>query len=920
MSNPKELITEFKTAPWKSQEEADLFVVRCQVLKENHLKQLINHLAERPEGLNAFQMQMLNYTLSKMVVERNSLDLGVAVIDAIKEADETTLNTFGYILVATNNPEWHPRLFQHFKNKRDTVRRMVQKVLSKAGGRVILTLIQQHYKETYPSRIEMIDTLAKIAGHHAIELFEEMLKVVEREEKTRILNLLSDEAYMKADKEKAGKAITSVLKDKDPMLRVRAVNALGRLGDQRYTEAISELLFDENPRVVLEVIGALGLIKGKEAVDALQDMTYHSNPQILSATVKALGDIGSDDSIAPLVRLLEHDNIMVRNQASEQLTLLGNAGKIDLARMLVVMMRSPNVNVRRTVVEMISKLEDKDGSLWWKLIRYLRDEDWWVRERVTEVLLQISGPQILGHVIKLLDDQSEIVRRYAVEVLIKLKDKRGLGPLAKAAIQDTDWWVRERAVEALGEMGSPEVGPVLLKILDEPDYQWVCVEALGKLKVAQAIPKLGQFLYQGDPDFRLAVIQALKQIGHPDIVPYLKPLLQDIHKDIRQAAADILGKFNLTMDIGAVEKQVRESLSFLDSMLEFVKKQGATDLYVMADARPSMRRLDKVLPISEKHLAATECEKILLAILSEQKREEFMEKLDVDTSYESQNEHYRFRVNVYRNHTGVNGVFRVINDQILTFDKLGIPEKVLELCNYPSGLVLVSGPSGSGKSTTLIALIDHINRTKPHHIVTMEDPIEYIHEHKQCLVNQREIGAHTHSFEKALRSVLREDPDVILIGEMRDKVTIEFAITAAETGHLVFGTLHTISAPKTIDRIIDVFNPHQQQQVRVMISESLRGVVCQQLLTRKDGKGRVLALEIMFNNDAVGNMIRQGKNFQIESVIATSLDQGMRLMDRDLYDLVQKGVVDPKEAFLKANDKKIFEPFFQGDELQQLLV
>ncbi len=487
-------------------------------------------------------------------------------------------------------------------------------------------------------------------------------------------------------------------------------------------------------------------------------------------------------------------------------------------------------------------------------------------------------------------------------------------------MQDEDWWVRERAIEALGEIGDASVTPVLLKVLDNPDYQWVCAVALGKLQAQEAIPHLGNLLYQGEIDFRLAIIEALVEINHPDVVNYLKPLLQDMNKDIRLAVTHALQKFNFKVDTTVMEEQIRESLGLLDGMLEYVKREGATDLYIVAGSPPCMRKMDRVLPITEKVLSPEETEKIIFATLTDAKLEEFKLTSDLDSSYESQNEHFRFRVNVYRQQGGINAVFRVISDEALAFEELGLPENVLELTNYHSGLVIVAGPSGCGKSTTLTALIDYINKNRSHHIITVEDPIEYIHEHKTCLVNQRELGAHTHSFNRALRSVLREDPDVLLIGEMRDKETIEFAITAAETGHLVFATLHTISAPKTIDRIIDIFPPHQQQQIRVMISESLRGVICQQLLNRLDGKGRVLALELMLNNDAVGNMIKQAKNYQIESVITTSLDQGMRLMDRDLYDLAQNKIVDPKEAFMKANDKKMFEPFFESEELETMII
>ncbi|MCK5913534.1 MAG: PilT/PilU family type 4a pilus ATPase, partial [Desulfuromusa sp.] len=258
-------------------------------------------------------------------------------------------------------------------------------------------------------------------------------------------------------------------------------------------------------------------------------------------------------------------------------------------------------------------------------------------------------------------------------------------------------------------------------------------------------------------------------------------------------------------------------------------------------------------------------------------------------------------------HRGIAGVFRLIPSEILTAEELNLPEGVLKMTRFNKGLVLVTGPTGSGKSTTLAAMIDLINRTRKEHILTLEDPLEFIHENKLSLLNQRQIGTHSESFASALKAALREDPDIILVGEMRDLETIQLAMSAAETGHLVFGTLHTNSAPKTIDRIIDVFPKDAQEQVRSMLSESLKGVVCQQLLRTADGKGRVAALEIMLGNAAVGNLIREGKTFQIPSIIQTAKGEGMQLMDSHLMELLNAEKVTAEEAHRCAVDKRVFE-------------
>ncbi|HBT83603.1 MAG TPA: type IV pili twitching motility protein PilT, partial [Desulfuromonas sp.] len=267
------------------------------------------------------------------------------------------------------------------------------------------------------------------------------------------------------------------------------------------------------------------------------------------------------------------------------------------------------------------------------------------------------------------------------------------------------------------------------------------------------------------------------------------------------------------------------------------------------------------------------------------------------------------RGNIMMQYRGIAAVFRIIPSKILSADELGLPEGVRRMTNFKKGMVLVTGPTGSGKSTTLAGMIDLINSTRKEHILTFEDPLEFIHENKLSLMNQRQIGQHTDSFASALRAALREDPDVILVGEMRDLTTIQLAMSAAETGHLVFGTLHTSTAAKTVDRIIDVFPTDQQEQVRAMLSESLKGVVCQQLLKTADGKGRVAALEIMLGTPAIGNLIREGKTFQIPSIMQTGRKDGMQLMDQHILDLLKTKKVSPEEAYRCCQDKRQFEQY-----------
>jgi twitching motility protein PilT len=351
----------------------------------------------------------------------------------------------------------------------------------------------------------------------------------------------------------------------------------------------------------------------------------------------------------------------------------------------------------------------------------------------------------------------------------------------------------------------------------------------------------------------------------------------------------------------------------IDALFKLMADKGASDLHLSTGAPPIFRLRGEMERQNFKVLQHDELKAILFEILTEKQRAVFEEKHDLDFAYSVPGV-ARFRGNMLMQHRGIAAVFRIIPTKILSADDLNLPEGVRKLTTLKKGLVLVTGPTGSGKSTTLAAMIDLINSTRQEHILTLEDPLEFIHENKMSLFNQRQIGEHSESFASALRAALREDPDVILVGEMRDLETISLAMSAAETGHLVFGTLHTMSAAKTVDRIVDVFPKDAQEQVRAVLSDSLKGVICQQLLKTADGKGRAAALEIMIGNPAIGNLIREGKTFQIPSIMQTGRRDGMQLMDQHILDLLKTKKISPEEAYRCCQDKKQFEQYLPPPE------
>ncbi len=344
-------------------------------------------------------------------------------------------------------------------------------------------------------------------------------------------------------------------------------------------------------------------------------------------------------------------------------------------------------------------------------------------------------------------------------------------------------------------------------------------------------------------------------------------------------------------------------LSHVDHYLTVGKESGASDIHLSVNSPPIWRRYGLLEPIWQQAqpLSPEHTEQLAAGFLTPEQLEQLAKRGDVDFAYATSIG--RFRASVVRQRTGCNIVFRIISDTVRSMDELGLPEQLKLLTQFHNGLVLVTGSVGSGKSTTLAALVDEINRNRQDHIITLEDPIEYIIPSRGCHVTQREVHTHTKSFANALRGALREDPDVIMVGEMRDLETISLAITASEAGHLVLGTLHTSNAARTLDRLLDVFPTDQRDQIRIMVSESLRGIVSQQLVPRADGTGRALAIEILTNTPAVGNVIREAKTFMLPGIIQTGKKLGMKLMDDSLQELFLAGTITAEEAVYRAEDK-----------------
>jgi twitching motility protein PilT len=851
-------------------------------------------------------------TLAERVIDKT---LFLSYVRALRGADGQIQALLAPLVPRVNNVEGHAELCSLLRESDGGLRRTVAGILKQVGGTTVFqTLTGWCADAGFPGRLEAMDVLISIGRQVAIPALSSVLAVGNISEKMRVLQLLGDAELMVKDLKGAIKAIVPALQDPNERIAIQAVLSFSAAcSEDDYFEYIVPVLDSSNLNMVKAAVEGLKSFSSPRVIDILE-RKLHAGPHVIRLAVLATAEAIGNDQVLPLVvSALNLNKIDVRTRAGEVLTTLALAGKVDLARTILWLLRSKDVNVRRMAVDISKKVGDPTGELAPKLLRYLRDEDWWVRERVMDALVSMAGRQLTRHLVGYLQDPSDIVRRYAVDALLRLKDPAALGALVRAAQSDADWWVRERAIEASAAMGDKRVVPYLLDLLSHtPELQRSCVEALQALKAVEAASPIAGLLAEADTDMRLVLIACLAALDDANQAPALMPLLQDGDPRVRKAARELLSHWKVAAAQEAGGEKA--ALSLLERLLLTLAEQEGDDLILAGGLRPTMKKMGHVMPLANHIFSGEEVEAIITPHLTPPQQKDLEALRDVDFSVELKTEALRFRANVFRQMPGLSAVFRIVKDRIPVLEDLGLPPVVKTFAELKNGLVLVGGPTGAGKSTTLAGIIDHINRTSSRHIVTLEDPIEVMHKQKKCLINQRELGTHTHSFENALRATLRQDPDVILVGEMRDLATVQFAITASETGHLVLGTLHTVSVDTSVDRLVSLFPPGQQPQVRALLADTLRAVMCQYLIKRKDGQGRAIAVEIMINNEAVANLIRKGKTFQIPSVIATAKDAGMQSMDSDLERLFRAGVISADDAYMKAANKKNFELVIAGPD------
>ncbi len=765
--------------------------------------------------------------------------------------------------------------------------------------RALMAHIRKHRRG---ARGEDLELLCRLAPPLGVQLAAELFNDFTPDERIAACRALG---YCPADL--AGPVLTNILSDLSGEVRLTAAEALGQLQYRSASDRIADMLSTEDPKQVDRVVKVLSSLGDDRSELHMVRLLTNADARIRLRAIRTLSQVGGREALAPLIAMVNDRNSGLRQQSTEALSaIIQRYAPPVMARSLELMCaRSPGV--AGAMQEILRQLPPRDIVP--RLMAAFGHVSWNVRELSAERMCRLWSVDLTPFFYRFLHDPEPSLRRFGVDMLCRLEVGRDAIAQLVPLLGDPDWWVRERAVEALGRSNDRSLVPRLVDLLtSDPALICITAAALGNLGDPEALAPLLQAFETASSDGQVAVVQALSRLEGDRSYDILQGLCARAEPDVRWAITEALTR----MQLGRANRDA--GTPALDRLLLFTQERGGTDLFVPCDGPPMVRKNGKLVPALNRALTPDQSQTLIFQILTEEQRRQFELHNDLDFGYEIPHRG-RFRANVYRQRNGITAVFRVIPSRIPSPEELGLPAVCYALAEIRQGLILVTGAAGSGKSTTLAALIDHINSKRACHVITLEHPIEFIHHSNMALVTQREIGVHAHSYAGALRATLREDPDVIMVGELKDYETVSMAITAAETGHVVFGTLNTQGAVRAVDRLVNFFGGDEQAQVRTMLADTLRGVLSQQLVWRKDGAGRVAALEVLLGDYRVAKLIRDNKSYQLPNVMAVAIGSGMQTMDQSLMHLVEHDQIAPEEAWRKAQDRKLFRRFFDEGEL-----
>ncbi len=915
-----ELVQTVRAADWRSADEVQALAASSEP-NAAEILQVLDLLLHKGLATDAERHALRRQAFAGLVRRLPDEALFRPFVRALKLAPADVRGVIGELLPRVAGQCDPAELLDLLRAPQPELRATAARALGDIGGRHVVNGAMQLLNERgFVGLRDALEVLAKCGGGALIAACERLLSSGgEPADRALAARALGDAKVAARAPPAVTRALTMALRDPSEIVVATAMASLAQVASEAdYLASALPFIDGRSTRVASAAIEGLKRF-ASERIAAVLERKLKSGPNALRfAVLAACEAAGSDALLGPIVSALGHSHLAVRNRASEAMSALARSGRVEVGRSLVWLLRSRDVNVRRMAADVLRSVPDPHGELWPKVVSSLRDDDWWVRERVMDALLDLAGRGLSRYMVAWLGDPSDVVRRFALTVLLRLKDPDTIGALVHCALHDRDWWAREKALEVIAEFRDVRAVPTVVEIMQRtPELQLACITALRRIDLTSAALHVLPLTTSPDADVRLAVLHLVEELNDPAHSDVAARLGEDADPGVQRLARAVFLRFSVLHEgpdpvpgvplADGTEEPVLCDTTPLDVLLARVVLDGGDDLILASDRPAFMKVHGGITQITELPIAAQRAGALLTSLLSTSSASLLAHKQDVDFSYVVKATGARFRVNLFRQRGGLSAVFHAVRGTVPAIEQLGLPAIVPSWCNCKNGLVIIAGPTAAGKSTTLAALLDVMNRTTRQHIISIEDPIEVLHEANLSLVNQREIGTHTRSFAAALRSALREDPDVLMIGELRDLETISLALTAAETGHLVFATVNTISADQAIERIINIFPRANQEQARSSLADVLKAIVCQTLVRAKDGQHRHLAAEVLLNNEAVAHLIRKGKTVQIQAIIATSSDIGMQTLEQDLARLIKAGLVDVDDAAAKARNKSSLE-------------
>ncbi len=644
-----------------------------------------------------------------------------------------------------------------------------------------------------------------------------------------------------------------------------------------------------------------------------QEIARSGPREARETAITLLADQAAEASLDLLVDELPRASYAAKEHLIEALKQLSQGKDPSFADRLLPLMASGDAATRSAVLKILLGMDNRPEIIK-RFFLFSRTLAGWARDRALDSLREF-GADLIEPTLDLLEHPDEDVRAVALTVASSFDDPR-IVPAMIERLHDDDWWLRLTAADALGHIGDPRAVQPLIQALEDPEIRWAAVEALGRIGDPRALPALAHLLKDPAPEIRIEILLAMERFNHPQILTALRRIAAtDPNRIVRARALEVAERVARRDHVEmpdaedlksqALQATVSEGEPALHALLVATRNQHASDLHITAGSPPLVRMGSELMPLDQAPLTPVQTERMLRELLTPEQWKKLHEETQLDfCTYVPRAG--RYRGNGFRDRRGLNAVFRVIPEKPPTLTGLGLPGHLAEISSYHQGLVLICGPAGSGKSTTLTALVNLINETRYDHIITLEDPVEFVHPFKSCLINQREVGTHTKSFARALRAALREDPDVLVVGDLRDNETVSLALTAAETGHLVLATLDATTAPKAVERIISSFPAGRQPQVRASLADSLKVVIAQRLLPGREEHTLVACFEILKVTVSVISMIRDNKTHQLLSVMQTGRTHGMQTFDDALEDLLHRKLISPATAYLMARSKDAF--------------